>query len=146
MDQTPPARRVIRLFPDYGRDWPLWENSTPTWNVGYTTTPEMYGLSEELTRDLAEWNALWDADFDPFDGWKSDVSRERWRRDGIDIVARLRAEVAEVADVKYEPWPLDNRDERPTAPTDPPVHITRYDGPHGEWRARAERGGRSQPG
>lgn len=48
MEQTPPQRRVIRLFPDYSRDYPLWENSTATWDVGYTTTPETYGLSQEL--------------------------------------------------------------------------------------------------
>lgn len=111
MSGTAPKRRVIRLFPEYGRDWPLWENSTPTWDVGYTTTPEMYGLSEELTRDLAEWNALWDANFDPFDGWKSGAAREQWREDGVAIVARLRAEVVDFADVQYEPWPLRSRSE-----------------------------------
>ena len=60
-------RRVIRLFPDYARDWPLWENSTPTWDVGYTTNPEMYGLPGELARDMASWNALWESRFDPFE-------------------------------------------------------------------------------
>ncbi|MFE4950007.1 hypothetical protein ACFQ9V_07850 [Leifsonia sp. NPDC056665] len=107
MDTHPPARRVIRLFPDYGRDWPLWENSTPTWDVGYTTTPAMYSLSEDLTRDLAEWNALWDSNFDPFDGWKSDAAREQWRVTGRGIAARLQREVADFADVQYEPWPLE---------------------------------------
>lgn len=106
-----PARRQIRLFPEYSRDWPLWENSTPTRDVGYATTPSMYGLSTELTHDMAVWNALWDEDFDPFDGWKTDAARERWRNDGLDIAARLRAEVAEFADVKYEPWPLIGADE-----------------------------------
>ncbi|WP_242090124.1 hypothetical protein [Microbacterium lacticum] len=105
------ARRVIRLFPEYGRNWPLWENSTPAWDVGYTTTPEMYGLSEDLTRDMADWNALWEANFDPFDGWKSDAARERWREEGVRVATRLRAEVADFADVKYEPWPLGRRDE-----------------------------------
>ena len=106
MDGFPPDRRVIRLFPDYGRVWPLWENSTPTSDVGYTTTPETYGLSGDLTRDMAEWNAFWDAMFDPFDGWKDDAARERWRRDGLAIAERLREEVAGFADVSYEPWPL----------------------------------------
>lgn len=54
MNGIAPSRRTIRLFPDYGRDWPLWENSTPTWDVGHTTTPETYGLSEALTHDLAD--------------------------------------------------------------------------------------------
>lgn len=111
MSGIPPKRRVIRLFPDYGRAWPLWENSTPTWDVGYTTGPETYGLSRELTRDMAEWNALWNANFDPFDGWASEESREQWRTGGVDIARRLRAEVSVFADVKYEPWPLGNRDE-----------------------------------
>lgn len=111
MSGIPPVRRLIRLFPDYGRDWPLWENSTPTWDVGYTTTPDTYGLSGALTRDMAEWNSLWDANFDPSEGWKSDTARDKWRKDGLDIVSRLRAEVADFADVKYEPWPLGSRDE-----------------------------------
>lgn len=111
MSGRAPERRTIRLFPDYGRDWPLWENSTPTWDVGYTATPETYGLSTGLTRDIAEWNALWESNFDPFDGWRSDTARAQWEHDGAQIAARLRAEVAEFADVEYEPWPLGSRDE-----------------------------------
>lgn len=106
MDGVSPDRRVIRLFPDYGRDWPLWENTTATRDVGYATYPQMYGLSHDLTRDMASWNEHWTAHFDPFVGWDSDESRERWRRDGEQIAARLGAEVASFADVKYEPWPL----------------------------------------
>lgn len=106
MAGVPPARRRIRLFPDYGRDWPLWENSTPSWDPGYTMTPEMYGLSEALTADLSEWNTLWALNFDELDGWSSDVIRDRWRSGGEAIAARLRAEVVEFADVEYDPWPL----------------------------------------
>ena len=69
-------------------------------------TPEMYGLSEALTADLSEWNTLWALNFDELDGWSSDVIRDRWRSGGEAIAARLRAEVAEFADVEYDPWPL----------------------------------------
>ena len=106
MNGARPDRRVIRLFPEYGVDWPLWEDSTPTWDVGYSTTPEMYGLSDDLMRDMAEWNRFWDANFDPFDGWSSAAACERWRQEGTAIAERLRAEVADFADVSYEPWPL----------------------------------------
>lgn len=68
-------------------------------------------MSEELTRDLAEWNALWDANLDPSDGWQGQAAREKWRKDGVEIAARLRAEVADFADVSYEPWPLGSRNE-----------------------------------
>ena len=111
MHRRAPERRVIRLFPDYGRDWPLWESSTPTWDVGYTTDPEMYGFSEQLRRDMARWNAFWEWHFDPFEGWDNPESRERWRRDGERIASCLRREVASFADVQYEPWPL--KDENP---------------------------------
>ncbi|WP_141377389.1 hypothetical protein [Microbacterium testaceum] len=106
MTNIPPARRVVRLFPDYSRDWPLWEDSTPTWDAGYTTTPAMYGLSTALTDALGEWNTLWEAQYDPVDGWKSESARDAWREGGVEIARRLRAEVAEFADVQYEPWPL----------------------------------------
>jgi len=99
---VPPARRVIRLFPDYSRDYPLWETSTPTWDVGYTTTPDEYGLSPELGRDLARWQAFWEEHADPFTGWDAEEHRERWVREGRELTTRLSTEVAAFADVAPE--------------------------------------------
>ncbi|GAA2045690.1 hypothetical protein GCM10009720_28180 [Yaniella flava] len=107
MGKRAPERRVIRLCPDYGRDWPLWESSTPTRAVGYTTDPEIYDLSEQLSQDMARWNAFWEQHFDPFEGWDDHESRERWRREGERIAACLCREVVLFADVQYEPWPLE---------------------------------------
>lgn len=104
MPGGPPERRLIRLFPDYGRDWPLWESSVSP--HGYTTTPETYGLSAQLSDRLARWNAWWEAHFDPFAGWDSEESREQWCRDGEQVSSQLRCEVAAFADVEYRPWPL----------------------------------------
>jgi len=112
MSRLPPARRVIRLFPDYSRDWPLWENSTPTWDVGYTTTPEMYGLSEALSGDITSWNTFWETHFNPENGWDTEAAAERWRVEGDAIAARLQGEVAAFADVQYEPWPLPSEHRR----------------------------------
>lgn len=67
-----------------GRDWTLTAFRSVDWTEPGNPTPV----------------------FDPFDGWKSDGAREKWRKDGAAVVARLRAEVADYADVKYEPWPL----------------------------------------
>lgn len=106
MTEMPSERRVIRLFPEYSRDWPLRENSTPTWDVGYTTTPAMYGLSEDLTTSIAAWNAFWEAHFDDADGWDSVEARDQWGVAGEEITRRLSDEVAEFADVQYEPWLL----------------------------------------
>ncbi|KHK98023.1 hypothetical protein LK09_09335 [Microbacterium mangrovi] len=100
--QIPPKRRVIRLFPDHCRDYPLWENSTPTWNVGYATTPEAYGLSTELSEDLAAWQAFWETRHDPFEGWDSQEDHEQWLQDGHHLAARLSCEVSAFADVSAE--------------------------------------------
>ncbi len=100
-----PERRVIRLFPDYGRDWPLWESPLTAPDGRYCTDPEVYRLSVELTEELARWNAHWETHFDPFEGWDSEENRERWHRDGVRISSWLQREVAGFADVRYEPWP-----------------------------------------
>ena len=100
------ARRVIRLFPDFGRDWPLWENSGgPAGDVGYTTTPSDYGLSEGLCDALAAWNDFWTEHFDPFEGWDAAANETKWIADGRKVAAWLRREVAEFADVSYEAAP-----------------------------------------
>jgi len=100
--QIPPERRAIRLFPDYTRVYPLWENSTPTWDAGYTTGPEDYGLSARLAADLAEWQSFWEAHHDPFEGWDAEANRQVWLHDGHALTKRLSDEVAAFADVYAE--------------------------------------------
>lgn len=107
-NQQAPQRRVIRVFPEYSRDWPLWESSTPTWDVGYTTTPETYCLSPELTQAIKVWNSYWETHFDPFEQWDAPESQEWWRTEGERVVALLRIEVVAFADVEYEPWPVES--------------------------------------
>ncbi|MGA1826918.1 hypothetical protein [Microbacterium sp.] len=106
LDQIPPPRRVIRLFPGYSRDYPLWENSTPTRDVGYTTNPDTYGLSKELGEDLAGWQAFFEEHANPFEGWDTDANLQKWLRDGEWIARRLQDEVQSFADVQLEfgPW------------------------------------------
>ena len=109
MEQIPPHRRVIRLFPEYSRDYPLWENSTPSWDVGYTTTPETYGLSRQLGEDLAAWQAFFEEHANPFEGWDSDANLQKWLSDGESIAVRLQDEVQSFADVQREFGPWRNR-------------------------------------
>jgi hypothetical protein len=100
------ARQVIRLFPDYCRDWPLWENSGgPAGDVGYTRAPSEYGLSEGLSDALGAWNDFWTEHFDPFKGWDAAANEAKWIADGRKVAAWLRREVAEFADVSYEVAP-----------------------------------------
>ncbi|HCS59048.1 MAG TPA: hypothetical protein DIW80_19380 [Gordonia polyisoprenivorans] len=97
----PPARRTVRLFPDYGRDWPLWENSTETWNVGYATTPNDYGLSAELTQRIRAWHDVWEQELSALDREPDAVIEARWRTEGHRIAELLAAEIGDYADIEH---------------------------------------------
>jgi hypothetical protein len=99
-------RRIIRLFPDEGRDWPLWEDHTDWRMTGYTMEPADYGLSIELTAALREWNDLWESHFHYARGWDTTANEVDWKQRGELVAARLRDEVKEWADVEYDgrPW------------------------------------------
>ncbi|GAA1733877.1 hypothetical protein GCM10009710_13220 [Aeromicrobium alkaliterrae] len=96
--------RVVRVFPEYGRDWPLWERVDSP--AGYVTTPDTYGLSDDLTGAIAAWNDYWERHFAHDTGWDHPDHRDQWRRDGDRVVASLRTELWGIATVRYEPWPL----------------------------------------
>ncbi|MDJ0423523.1 hypothetical protein QNA14_13370 [Dietzia kunjamensis] len=90
--------RIIRFFPDWGRDHPLWESGTDK----YAMDPEDYGLSESLGRRLAEWMRHWESNRIPESGWKSAEAAEESERNGDALVADLRIEVAGFAEVHDE--------------------------------------------
>lgn len=92
------ARRQIRFFPDYWRRYPLWENGTDK----YTMDPSDYDLSESLATRLEAWMTHWEDNFSPDHGWRSPKAKEESRRRGDALVADLRAEVSDFADVLDE--------------------------------------------
>ncbi|AVZ38996.1 hypothetical protein CT688_05410 [Dietzia sp. JS16-p6b] len=91
-------KRVIRFFPDYGREHPLWESGTDK----YAMDPEDYGLSESLSRRLAGWMRHWESNVIPETGWKSAEAAAESERVGDALVADLRIEVSGVAEVRDE--------------------------------------------
>lgn len=96
-----PARRIIRLFPDYGNHWSLWESSTPERPTNYSMKPSDYGLSDELADRLRRWHEEWDAQRLYEKGWDTPEQQERWDQEGRSIADQLRSEVADFADVSY---------------------------------------------
>jgi hypothetical protein len=97
-------RRVIRLFPDYGHDWPLWEDDHPD---HYNAEPADFGLSTELTRELRAWYDEWEHGFDPVADpprWKPGEG-QGWSERGAKLADRLRDEVHDFADVEYDGRP-----------------------------------------
>lgn len=90
--------RAIRMFPDYGRDFPLWENGTGA----YTVTADDLGLSAELGEGLRLWQQRWEEECLDSSAWSSERARLDWLRDGAGLCARLQREVWEFADVLPE--------------------------------------------
>lgn len=97
-----PARRVIRLFPDYGHRWPLWENSTSEHATNYAMKPADFGLSRTLTDRLRAWYDAWDAENLYENSWSSLANERAWKAERARIAERLRAEVEAFADVEHD--------------------------------------------
>lgn len=94
------GRRVIRVFPDWGHPWPLWEDGTDKYTDKYTMEPEDYGLSKDLTETMSRWYAFWEQHFDPDEGWDNPQNRKFSRVQGDRLVLMLKDEVSSFADVK----------------------------------------------
>lgn len=86
----PDGRRVIRLFPDWGREWPLWES----FSESYTLSAEDLGLSPGLASDLRSWNAEWQ------DRSETDPLPPGWKTLGRDLHMRLQSELGSTAEVR----------------------------------------------
>jgi hypothetical protein len=88
------------MFPDFGHEWPLWEND----HDNYTMEPSDYGRSDDLSRKLRIWYDEWDAGFAPSADppqWKPGRGRS-WADRGRHIANLLRDEVRAFADVEYD--------------------------------------------
>lgn len=84
--------RVVRFFPDHGHRWPLWDSA-----VGYTATPEDFGLSSALTRDLRQWYDEWEVAVGPAEPWADPVAERNWEERGDLLALRLAEEVWDFA-------------------------------------------------
>jgi hypothetical protein len=90
--------RSIRLFPDYCRRYPLWEDGTDH----YTLEADDLGLSAELGEGLRLWQERWDNECLWKSEWSSERARLDWLREGTELCARLQQEVWEFAEVLRE--------------------------------------------
>ncbi|CAN5370443.1 hypothetical protein BH09ACT4_BH09ACT4_18450 [soil metagenome] len=95
------SRRTIKLLADFGRDWPLWEDDDENDAVNLLTSPDDYGLSDELTLRMRVWFDFWAAHYDPDSMWNTSANHARWHQDGRAIASAMRAEVRDFADVKF---------------------------------------------
>lgn len=81
--------RTIRVFPDVGHEWPLWEPGSDIYAIG----PEDLPISEGLAGDLRVWYDDWEMSFSRSFSWSSDAEAERWRQRGDVLLDRLQQEL-----------------------------------------------------
>lgn len=88
----PSGERLIRVFPEWVSGWPLWESFSDDYHL---TGPDL-GLTPELSRALYEWNEAW------LSRGLDDPLPPGWEEQGLELVARLRAELDGIAEVRPE--------------------------------------------
>jgi hypothetical protein len=66
-------------MPEYAVELPLWNCDC-----------QQLRLQPELLDDLADWQAEFDAHFDPYKGWTDPAVRQRWEERADRLVERLR--------------------------------------------------------
>ena len=88
----PNGLRVIRMVPDWGRDWPFWESFTDE----YTRSAADLGLSTGLSVNVSAWNERWQARSE------TDPLPAGWRAEGRMLHARVQAELQRWAVVRPE--------------------------------------------
>lgn len=95
------ARRQVKLFADFGRDWPLWEDDLAHDEVNICSSPADYGLSEILTSEMRSWFDFWKAHYDANTLWDTSANHAEWWSRGRVIAAALREELRDIADVEF---------------------------------------------
>lgn len=89
-------RRTIRVFVEWGCEWPLWEDGE--------RTPAEYNLTPELTTRIRSWANGWEDNVDmvaEMPEWEGDVTKRTWLEEGRRISEAIGWEVAAYADVVF---------------------------------------------
>lgn len=87
----PDGLRVIRLFPEWGVDLPLWESFA---DRGYPFEPGALPIDAALERQLSDWNREWES-------FGFEAPRPKaWFERGWELHARLQGTLADIAEVR----------------------------------------------
>lgn len=95
----PTGERLIRFFPEFGVDLPLWESFTDH----YPVERGALSLLPELEDALKAWNERWQS-LASIDGSTAAMSGRwsAWKREGVTLLADLRSALAGRAEVRPE--------------------------------------------
>ncbi|WP_299035734.1 hypothetical protein [uncultured Pseudokineococcus sp.] len=96
-----PERALVRVFPDYGAEWPVWGPDD-------LTDPERF--SPRLVTDLREWQARWEQERGDPERYRSGSNAPGRQRDLDRLARHLAAELRGLADVRTDTWSSTDED------------------------------------
>lgn len=93
----------MRVYPDYGAEWPVWGR----WGAGcegLLTPAHLPSLPSELVDDLRAWQQRWE--LDRSEPWvdRPDLQAEQRQADLDQLAQRLAAALSGFADVSTRTW------------------------------------------
>lgn len=89
------APRVIRLSPDYGTRWPVWDAEDDS-------TESTLQLTEGLRARISAWNSTWEKEYHYLNGWSTRETRDYWLLEGEEIARQLERELKGAAEVRRQ--------------------------------------------
>ncbi len=87
---------VLRLFPEYWDDSPLWPSSDDTDSL----------VSTDLLERLVRWNQHFNRHYSPDSGWSSQKARDQWSAESVELVAELHVELDGRVLLDVDLWPI----------------------------------------
>lgn len=89
---------LVRVFPDYGAEWPVWTGEGPA------LLEDFPPLSPRLVAQLRAWQERWEVERGNPERYRS-MTNAPGRQQELDRLAcHLAAEIREVADVQTDTW------------------------------------------
>lgn len=85
-------------MPEYSVELPLWISDW--WELG---------LSPDLLNQLADWQEVFDTNFDSMEGWRTETARESWKLEGDRLAGELRKALPSNIELHVDLWPVQPR-------------------------------------
>ena len=94
---NPSPQRLLRIFCDYGAEWPLWEHGMQV--------PEDYALSDALSARVSQWNDQFQENMHWDRGWSMGFDEQQWMQAGLRLTKDVQRELSSPISVRYWQWP-----------------------------------------
>lgn len=90
--------RVVRLFNEYGVDWPMWGPD------GLTVREDWPQVPDALAAQLRSWGENFNDHYDPFTGWPDPHHRSASAAEGRRLARHMQTALGRAWEVRLELW------------------------------------------